>query len=433
MLKKIIKKILPKKLLLAYHYLLAKLAAWYYLQPSQEIIVIGVTGTNGKTTTVNFISQYLECLGQSIGLMSTVNFKVGAKEWLNDKKMTMLGRWQTQKLLRQMVNNGCQYAIIETSSQGIEQFRHRFINYDLAIFTNLTPEHIEAHGSFTNYRAQKEKLFAHVATSRVKTINGHQVPKIIISNADDEETERLRSYKVDKFLTYGLKSGTDYQATELKLDNGFLSFKIKDGFVKTKFLGNFTVYNILAALAAVESLGFVFQEAVACQLRGVPGRQEFITEGQDFLVMVDYAPEPVSLQNLYGALRAVKKNKLIHVLGSCGGGRDKARQPVLGKLAAQNAELVIVTNEDPYDDDPQEIINNLAQAALQENKILDKNLFKILDRKEALHKALSLAQAGDMVLVTGKGAEQFICGANGQKIPWDDRLIIKELLKNKRI
>jgi len=172
MFKKVVKKIVPKSVLQVYHLVLAELAAWYYRHPSDKLVVVGVTGTNGKTTTVNFISQYLECLGQKTGLASTVNFKVAEKEWLNDKKMTMLGRFQTQKLLRDMVDSGCTYAIIETSSQGIEQFRHVGINYDLLVFTNLSPEHIEAHGGFENYRKAKEKLFAHLGKCKKKKIKG---------------------------------------------------------------------------------------------------------------------------------------------------------------------------------------------------------------------------------------------------------------------
>ncbi len=425
--KEIIKKFIPSQLLLSYHLFLAKLAAFYYSNPSNKLIVIGVTGTNGKTATVNFIAQYLECLGKQVGLSSTVNFKVGKKEWLNDKKMTMLGRFQTQKLLKQMVSGGCQYVVVETSSQGIEQFRHSGINYDLVIFTNLTPEHIEAHGSFDNYRACKEKLFEHLSKSKHKRINGQQIKKTIISNADDQETDRLRKYKVDKFLTYGFANKADYQGSELSLDKGLVNFKFNNQVIKNNLLGKFNGYNILASLAALKALGL---SAEKCQLRGVPGRQEFIDQGQNFKVLVDYAPEPEGLKQLYGALKEVPRKRLIHILGSCGGGRDKARQPILGKLAGQEADIVIVTNEDPYDDNPMEIVDNVAQGAEQAGKEYNKNLFKILNRREAIKKALKLAQKDDLVLITGKGAEQAICVAHGKKIPWDDRKAVRDILQN---
>lgn len=427
MLKKIIKKIIGPRVLSFYHWSLAKVATLYYGNPSNKIIVIGVTGTNGKTTTVNFISQYLEYLGEKTGVMSTVNFKIDDKEWLNDKKMTMLGRFQTQRLLSQMVKAGCGYVVVETSSQGIEQFRHVGINYDVVVFTNLMPEHIEAHGSFENYRAAKEKLFAHLVENKHKKIRGKKINKVIISNSDDKETERLQKYKVDKFVSYGIDKSADHQAQDIGTEGGvhFLA----DGFlINTNFLGRFTVYNILASLAVIKELNFDIAKASQCILSGVPGRQEWVETSQNFRIMVDYAPEPEGLKNLYKALESINKNRLIHVLGSCGGGRDKARQPILGNLAGANADIVIVTNEDPYDDDPMEIIENVAKGAVEAGKRPGHNLFKVAERRKGIATALKLAQKDDLILITGKGAEQFICGANGQMEPWDDRKVVKELL-----
>lgn len=427
MIKAIIKKFIPKGLLSFYHLALARLAAWYYKNPSEKLIVIGVTGTNGKTTTVNFISQYLECQGQKTGIASTVNFKVAEKEWLNDKKMTMLGRFQTQKLLSDMVRAGCKYAVIETSSQGIEQFRHIGINYDIAVFTNLTPEHIEAHGGFENYRNAKEKLFAHLVNCKKKEFFAK---KVIVSNADDKETERLRKFKVDIFSTYSTKEQSDYQASNIKLENG-LSFYLFGKNIQTDFLGIFSTYNVLAALATVNQLGFSKEALFDCKLKGVPGRQEWLDQGQNFKVMVDYAPEPTSLEFLYKALENIEKNRLIHVLGSCGGGRDKARQPILGEMAGKEADVVVVTNEDPYDDDPVEIIDNVAKGAIKAGKKLDVDLFKVVDRVDGIKKALDLAEQGDLVLITGKGSEQFICVADNKKLKHDDRAVVGEYLKAK--
>ena len=428
MLKKILKRILPASFLRFYHWCLSYLAAFLFGRPSEKLIVIGVTGTNGKTTTVNLIAQLLACLDFEVGLSSTVNFKINKKEWLNDKKMTMLGRFQTQKLLRQMVSHGCQYAVIESSSQGVEQFRHLGINYDLVVFTNLTPEHIEAHGSFEKYRDAKEKLFQHLAKSKRKKINNAIINKIIISNTDDQETARLKNFKVDKFLTYGFKNTSDYQGSNLELENGLVNFELNNKKIRTDFLGKFNAYNILASLSVIKALNLDFDKATSCKLKGVPGRQEFMGNNKNFKVIVDYAPEPISLKNMYLAIRELKYNKLIHVLGSCGGGRDRGRQLILGQMAGQVADVVIVTNEDPYDDDPQQIIDKVAAGA--KNKEENKNLFKILDRKKAIHKALSLAQDNDLVLITGKGAEQAICVANGEKIPHDDRQVVREYFKN---
>lgn len=421
-----LRKLSPRFLKQSYHWFLAILAPVIYLFPSNKLIVIGVTGTNGKSTTVNLIAQMLENLGEKVALSSTVNFKLARIEWLNDKKMTMLGRFATQKFLSQAVKNNCAYVVVETSSQGIEQFRHLGINYDVVVFTNLTPEHIEAHGGFEFYRAAKEKLFQHLSHSKHKTINNKKVEKIIIANADDVETERLKRYQVDKFLTYAVENHADYKPENLNLENGLVYFELKNIKFKTNFLGKFNAYNILSSLACVESLGFSLEKINSENLKGVPGRQEFINTKSNFQVMVDYAPEPESLKQLYQALKNLKYNKLIHVLGSCGGGRDRARQPILGKMAGEFADIVIVTNEDPYDDDPQEIIDNVSGGAIQAGKEPHVSLYKILDRSRAIHKALSLANDHDLVLITGKGAEQYICSKNGSKIPHDDRAVVKE-------
>ncbi|MCB9803080.1 UDP-N-acetylmuramoyl-L-alanyl-D-glutamate--2,6-diaminopimelate ligase [Candidatus Nomurabacteria bacterium] len=420
------RKITPRFLKQAYHWFLARVAALFYFFPSNKLIVIGVTGTNGKTTTVNLISQILEALGEKVFLSSTVNFKLGKKEWLNNKKMTMLGRFATQKLLRQAVKENCRFAIIESSSQGIDQFRHLGINYDLVVFTNLTPEHIEAHGGFENYRAAKEKLFKHLSNSRRKIVFGKKINKIIISNADDSETERLKKYSVDQFVTYGFQNSADFQAKNLILESGLVSFELGQEKIKTKLLGKFNAYNILASIVAVKNLGFSETEILKTSFQGVPGRQELIENNKGFQVMVDYAPEPESLKQLYQALKNLNYHKLIHVLGSCGGGRDRARQPILGEMAGQFADIVVVTNEDPYDDDPQEIMTNVSAGAIKAGKEANKNLYEVLDRKQAIIKALSLAKSGDLVLITGKGAEQFICGRNGQKILHDDRQVVRE-------
>jgi UDP-N-acetylmuramoyl-L-alanyl-D-glutamate--2,6-diaminopimelate ligase len=235
--------------------------------------------------------------------------------------------------------------------------------------------------------------------------------------------------KSDNFFTYSIKEPADYFANNIVSEQNKLSFEINSLTINNNFLGQFNVYNILASIATVAILGFDLQQIVKINLKGVPGRQEWISVGQDFLVLVDYAPEPESLKQLYQALDKLKYKKLIHVIGSCGGGRDRTRQPILGKMSAEKADIVIVTNEDPYDDDPEAIIANVAQGALESGKILNENLFKVSNRGEAIAMALKLAKKDDLVLITGKGAEQFICVANEQKIPWDDRQVVKDILE----
>lgn len=427
-MKSLIKKIIPPFFIQWYHWSLAYLGAFLYGFPSNKLVVIGVTGTNGKSTVVNLIGKILKEAGFKVSWIATTNFCLDDKEWLNDQKMTMLGRFKAQKFLADSVRADCKYIIIETSSEGIKQFRHLGINYDIAVFTNLTPEHLESHGSFENYKEAKGKLFRHLTSKPKKKINSQMVDKIIIVNADDEHVGYFLSFPADKKLTFSIDHLSDFRATNIDLKPGGTSFNLDSLVFKTNLLGKVNVYNCLVAIAVgkTQDINYEIIKQALQKYPGMPGRFEFINKGQNFKVMVDYAPEPESVKRLYEILQLFQFNKIIHVLGSCGGGRDKARRPVLGKLAAEKADVVIVTNEDPYDEDPQTIIDQVVAGAQDRGKTLNQNLFKILDRKEAIKKALSLAQEGDLVLITGKGCEQFICVARGKKIPWDDREVVRK-------
>ncbi len=459
----IIKGFIPVKLFNAlqpiYHWLLALVAAVRYGCPSNKLIVIGVTGTTGKTTSVYLIAKMLNSAGYKTGFTSTAIFNDGEKEWLNDKKMTMAGRFFTQKMLKKMVKNKCQYAIVETTSQGIEQYRHRFINYDILIFTGLYPEHIEAHGSFEKYKESKSKLFVHLkkcktkyandkkqvikAESGLKKIEANRIKKVIIVNGDDEHADYFMNFWAEEKIRYTKKS--DYKFNndkekllvikfgDIKSDKDGVDFSVDN---KTKIhLNQLGEYNAVNAMNAV-CLGLSQEIALEKikigleKIKGVPGRMEIIKNANPaFAAIIDYAFEPEALRKIYNTILKFKYNKIIHVLGSAGGGRDIARRPKLGALAGMSANIVIVTNEDPYDDDPGLIIDQVAMGAENASKILGKDLFKIEDRREAINKALSLAGEGDIVLITGKGCEQAICMAGGIKIPWDDRKVVEEELK----
>ncbi|MCK4745373.1 UDP-N-acetylmuramyl-tripeptide synthetase, partial [Candidatus Parcubacteria bacterium] len=342
-----------------------------------------------------------------------------------------------QKSLSQMVKNGCRYAIIETSSEGIKQFRHIGINYDILVFTNLTPEHIESHGGFENYKKAKLKLFRHLEKSNRKTMGGKKIRKTIIANLDDKHYPEFLNFKIDKKIGYSLdekfKKINALTASNIKLNLNGSDFEINKTRFHINLLGEFNIYNSLAAVAVGLSQRIPMQQAKKSlrKIESIPGRMEIINKGQNFTVMVDYAPEPESMKQLYKFILDFKKEgtRIIHILGSCGGGRDIARRPVLGKIAGEKADFAIITNEDPYDDDPQEIIDQVAEGAIYAGKTLNKNLFKILDRGEAIKKGISLAQKNDLVLITGKGSEQAICIADGEKIPWDDREVVMEELK----
>jgi UDP-N-acetylmuramoyl-L-alanyl-D-glutamate--2,6-diaminopimelate ligase len=395
-MKNLIKKFIPPFLLSWYHFLLAFLGAVLYFFPSKKIKVIGVTGTNGKTTTTEMISKILEEAGFKVALLNSIRFKIGNIEEPNMLKMTMPGRFKIQRFLRRAVNFGCQYAILEVTSEGIKQHRHRFINFEAAVFTNLTPEHIESHGSFEKYREAKRKLFK--ATKEIHVIN-----------VEDRNSEYFLKFPAKKKITYGLKKG------DINLENTKAKLKIP---------GEFNLYNALAAISTAVSQGIEkdFAVKVLEKFKGVPGRMEEVIS-QPFKVIVDYAFTPNALEKVYQTLTHQlvnsSTNKLICVLGSCGGGRDKWKRPVLGKIAAKYCDEIIVTNEDPYDEEPIGIINQVAAGTNERAK-------KILDRREAIREALKIARPGDTVIITGKGCEPWICVARGKKIPWDDREVVRE-------
>lgn len=425
------RKFIPRSLLNLYHWRTAIAAKIFYRDPSRALVVIGVTGTNGKSTTVNLIARILEEAGYKVGLVSTVNIKIGSEERLNTLKMTMPGRFYLQRILRKMVEAGCEFAVIETSSEGIAQYRHLGINYDAAVFTNLTAEHLAAHGGFENYKKAKLELFGKLALDQRKVLGGKAVPKIIMANADDRHAKEFLDFPADKKVTYSVANPSDFQAKNIKIEPTGINFEIRDSRFVIRLLGEFDVYNCLAAIAATSAFGINLETAKRAleKVSGIPGRMEKIETGQNFTALVDYAPEPTGLSYLYKTVKKWPHERIVHVLGSTGGGRDKSRRPILGYIAGTNADVVVVTNEDPYDDKPQEIIDDVAEGAERAGKVASQNLFKILDRRAAIAFALQSAKANDLVLVTGKGAEQAMVVARGRKIPWDDRKVIRELLR----
>ena len=387
MLKELIKKFIPGFLLEFYHYCLAAIGAFLYGFPSRKMTIIGVTGTSGKSTVVELTTRIFEEAEFKTASLSSIKFKIRDKEWENKLKMTMPGRMKLQRFLRQAVKVGCEYAVLEVTSEGIKQFRHKFIDFDVAVLTNLSPEHIEAHGGFKKYRKAKAKLF-------------QQTKKIHIINADDKNAEYFLKIPAKQKIKYGIN------------DKNLLPEHFN-------LLGNFNLYNAITATKIAISQGISLETCKRAleKVKGIPGRMEIVNK-EPFTVIVDYAHTPEALEKVYKTI--IKNNKrMICVLGACGGGRDKWKRPVLGKIAAQYCQEIIITNEDPYNEDPMEIIEQVAG---------DTNAKKILDRKQAIGQALKLAQPGDIVIITGKGSEPWICVAKGKKIPWDDSQIVMEEL-----
>ncbi len=430
------KKLVPESVKRVWHYGLARTASVFYRHPSDELIVIGVTGTNGKSSTVQFLGQLLEIMGERVGITTTAGFRIAGEEIENRMKMTMPGRLYLQQLVRQMVRKGCRYAVIETSSQGIAQFRHLGVNYDVAVFTNLTPEHIEAHGSFEAYKRAKGRLFQHTADGKRKVIRGRTIPKVAVVNADDEHGEYFASFLVDEVVRWsfggkgdvvGVLKGWNVDGAEVRVTDVAQGSRL----MNVPLMGEFQLKNVLTAVATLLAIGFSLErvsEAVS-ELQPVPGRLERIQEGQDFEVIVDYAYEPAGLEALFEAVKAFGARRVIGVHGSAGGGRDVARRPIIGKLATENEDIVIVTNEDPYDDDPRSIIDQVAEGARDAGAVEGKDLFLVDSRREAIEMAIGMARKGDVVLITGKGSEPVMAVAGGKKIPWDDRKEARRALK----
>lgn len=411
MVKKIIKKIIPSFLIKTYHYLWALFSALFYRFSSRKMKVIGVTGTNGKSTTVKLIAEILKEAGKKVAVASSISFEVAGVEQENKMKMTMPGRGFLQKFLCEARKKGCDFVVLEVTSEGIKQFRHKFIDFNVAVITNLAPEHIESHGSFEAYKRAKGKLF--------RETNG-----LHVLNSDDEYVDFFKSFYSDEKWGYGLELSDEFDefilGEAVKSGGEGIEFKVNNESVKTNLLGKFNAYNCLAAISVAEHAEVdldIVKKALA-NVKGIPGRMEKVISSP-FKVYLDYAFTPNALEKVYKDLKE-KENpkKMIAVLGACGGGRDKWKRPVLGELADKFADEVIVTNEDPYDEDPKEIINQVAKKV--------GNPRKIIDRREAINKALELAEDEDVVIITGKGSESWIQVANGKKTPWSDKEVIKE-------
>ena len=414
-MKTLLKKLIPSFIFSWYHFLLVFLGALIYGFPSKKLVVIGVTGTNGKSTIVHLITEILEQAPTQnrgkVASLSSIKFKIGKKEWPNMLKMTMPGRFKLQKFLRDAIKAGCRYAILEITSEGIKQRRHRFIDFNGAVFTNLTREHLEAHKGFENYKKAKGKLFKALKKSKKKD-------KFVVVNIDDKYGEHFAKLagSVKKY-TYGIKN------KRAKIQPGKIDLQIS-------LPGEFNIYNSLAAVCVGLSQEVETDKILRTlkSIKEIPGRMEMVME-KPFVVYVDYAHTPDALEKVYKTIRASEfmdcNSKTVCVLGSCGGGRDKWKRPEMGKIAGQYCDEIILTNEDPYNEDPVSIIKDV-EAGFEEIRRSKIEVRKIIDRREAIYQALASAQKSDVVIITGKGSEPWICVEHGKKIPWDDRKVVRE-------
>ncbi len=431
-MKSFLRKIVPERLLAIYHFCFAWLAALRFGFPSRRMIVIGVTGTKGKTSAINYIWSVLRAGGVKTGIITTANVRIGDSEMTNPFHMTMPGRFTIQKFLRQMVREGTEVAIVETTSQGIVQSRHIGIDYDVALFTNLSPEHIDAHKTFDNYKAAKAKLFAVLSESRHKEYRGKPFTKTIVANADSEHADFFLNFSAGRKITYSIDKPSDTKAENIKTSPAGAEFDLGERHYELSIPGIFNVYNALPAI----SVGNVFGLSTDDIKKGVkdmsliPGRMEEIKEGQVYRVFVDYAHEKQSMTYIVEAGKSLKgpDGRVIILLGAEGGGRDKGKRPIMGEIVGKYADIVICSNVDPYEDDPTPIVEDIAVAAEKEGKVREQNLFVIEDRREGINKSLFIARPGDVVIITGKGAEQSIV-IGGVSSPWDDRAVVREEIR----
>ena len=374
--------------------------------PSKSMKVIAVTGTKGKSTTVYMVSKIFEDQGLPVAAIGSLGFKIKDKQWPNVLKMTLPGRLKLQNFLHRAKNAGCEYAVLEATSEGIEQNRLAGVYIDCAVFTNLHREHLESHGSFENYMKAKQKLFLKVQNRQVL-------------NMSDPYFENFANFQARTKITYGINWGMITPTT----------LRTKSAELNMKLLGDFNIQNALAALSVAYAYNLDMDKAVESlnSITFVPGRME-VVKGNGFDVIVDYAHTPDSLEAVYKTLRPFA-NKLICVLGSAGGGRDKWKRPEFGKIAATYCDEIVLANEDPFEEDPNEILNNIEKGFAG---VTDRHFThqKILDRRDAIRYAISKAGVGDTVVITGKGSEVSMAVAGGQKIPWSDKAIVEETTRS---
>ena len=418
-MKELLKKIIPTQLLNFYHLMWAEAGALLYRYPSHKLFVIAVTGTKGKSTVVELMNAILTEAGFTVASASTIRFATGKESVRNLYKMTMPGRFFLSRFLRQAVQKGATHAVLEMTSEGAKQFRHKGTELDALIFTNLEPEHLESHGSLEAYAAAKLMLAKHLEESPKR-------PRYIVANADNPYGKRFLKTQVEHVFPFSLKNAEPYNT-----DDKSVRFVWRGQLVTVPLPGLFNLKNILAALTLSDAMSVPFEAAKRAleRIEPIAGRAERVVRGQNFTVIVDYAHTPNSLKALYetfsaqgGSASGGKNSRIIVLLGNTGGGRDKWKRPLMGKIAEEYADVTFLANEDPYDEDPQTIVEEIAKG------FTHKKPFIILDRRAAIREALREAKPGDVVLITGKGTDPYIMGPQGTKQVWSDKRVAEEEL-----
>jgi UDP-N-acetylmuramoyl-L-alanyl-D-glutamate--2,6-diaminopimelate ligase len=419
---KFIKRFIPRELFNslnpAYHYSLALLGAVLYRFPAKKITIIAVTGTKGKSSTTEIVNAIFEAAGHKTVLLNTIRWKINETSIANNRKMTIPGRFFIQSMLSKGLRAGCDVAILEISSEAAKQYRHKFVYLDALIFTNLSPEHIESHGSFENYRNAKLAI-TETLCMKLKSRS------IIVANIDDPESIHFLKCGAQEKYPYSIRDGEPHI---VKPDG--IQFTWKGTGINSPLRGIFNLYNCIAGATCADAFGLTpaaIKEGLE-KLSLIKGRVEFVKlttehplyEKQNFDVVVDYAHTSGSLTELY---KTFAHQRIIALLGNTGGGRDKWKRPEMARVADTFASEIILTNEDPYDENPNAIINEMVEGI----KIHTPTV--IMDRRAAIHEAISRANPGDAVLITGKGTDPYIMLENNKKLPWSDFKVAYEELE----
>src|ERR1700726_267886 len=400
----------------------ADLSAAFYGYPARKLKLAGITGTNGKTTTTFLIQHICEKAGVRCGLIGTVRYQLG--ERVLPAARTTPESLDLQELLAQIANAGCRAAAMEVSSHALGQDRIRGLEWDVAVFTNLTQDHLDYHGTMENYFESKAKLFTQLAQQQQKR------KPVAVVNMDDRYGEQLLD-KIDKkisVITFGMGARADFRASNYRMEFGGTSYQLdargKSYLVRIPLIGRFNVANSLAALAAANAMGIGVREAVLSLGKSpqVPGRLEMVPAKRQFQVFVDYAHTPDALLNVLKTLRKLEPGRLITVFG-CGGDRDRQKRPLMGRIADQNADYSIITSDNPRKEDPDAII---AEA---EKGFRSDHYEKITDRAKAIARAIELAQPRDIVLIAGKGHEAYQEFAD-HTVPFEDLQVGRDALEN---
>ena len=394
---------------------LAYLAANFYDNPSQKLQLIGITGTNGKTTIASLLYQMFKKAGYKVGLLSTVKILVGDKEY--KATHTTPDSLTINYYMNEMIDEGCDYCFMEVSSHGIHQKRTEGLHFAGGVFTNLSHDHLDYHPTFAEYRDVKKSFFDALPKS-----------SFAITNIDDKNGSVMLQNTQAKKLTYALKTYADYKAVILENQLSGLQLKVNEQEVWTRLIGNFNAYNLLAIYAVAVELGIEKIEALRLlsELESVSGRFQYIVSNQKITAVVDYAHTPDALENVLNTINDIrtKNEKLITVVG-CGGDRDKTKRPVMAKIAADLSDNVILTSDNPRTEDPQVIINEMEAGISAQNF---KKYVSILDRKQAIKTACQMAESNDIIVIAGKGHETYQ-EINGVRHDFDDMKIVQEILE----